>query len=336
MSAKLAEIAAHAGVSVATVSRVINGKAGVSDAKRQAVLTALDVCGYERPSRLRLQRAGLVGLIVPELGNPIFPTFAQSIESGLVSHGLVSVLCTQEPGGIAEDDYIELLLDRGVSGIVFVSGRHADSSADVGRYERLVRRGLPIVLINGFRAEVPAPFVSADDGLSMELAVRHLGSLGHRRIGLALGQERYLPARGKRAGYERAMRELLGSEVRGEWVEHTLFTLEGGQAAAGRLWDAGCTAVCCGSDMMALGAIRAARERGLSVPGQVSVVGFDDSPFMAFVDPPLTTVRQPVREMSRAAVAFLTEAISGGSPSPGELVFRPELVVRSSTGPVEA
>jgi DNA-binding LacI/PurR family transcriptional regulator len=334
MSAKLAEIAAQAGVSVATVSRVLNGKPGVSAAKRQAVLTALDVCGYERPARLRLNRAGLIGLIVPELSNPIFPTFAQFIESGLIGHGYASVLCTQEPGGISEDDYTELLLERGVAGIVFVSGRHADSLADPERYRRLVRRRLPIVLVNGVQAGVAAPFISTDDEMATELAVRHLASLGHRRIGLALGQSRYVPSIGKRAGYDRAMAQIAGGPPPEAWVQHTLFTVEGGHAAAARLLDAGCTAVCCGSDTMAIGAIRAARDRGLDVPGDVSVVGFDDSAFMAYIDPPLTTVRQPVREMSQAAVTSLMEGIAGGGPQPGELVFRPELVVRSSTGPV--
>src|SRR6185436_20932551 len=137
MRARLADIAAQAGVSEATVIRVLNGRPGVADGTRQAVLTALDVLGYERPTRLKKRSAGLVGLIVPELDNPIFPAFAQVIESALARHGYTPVLCTQTPGGVHEDDYTQMLLERGVAGIVFVSGLHADSSADPARYVAL-------------------------------------------------------------------------------------------------------------------------------------------------------------------------------------------------------
>ena len=138
MRARLSDIARQAEVSEATVSRVLNDRPGVSADTRQAVLTALDVLGYERPERLRKRSAGLVGLIVPELENPIFPAFAQIIESALAQSGFTPVLCTQTPGGVTEDEYVEMLLDRQVSGIVFVSGLHADTTADHDRYQRLV------------------------------------------------------------------------------------------------------------------------------------------------------------------------------------------------------
>src|SRR3954452_18216894 len=131
--ARLADIAVQAGVSEATVSRVLNGRPGVADGTRQAVLTALDVLGYERPTRLKKRSAGLVGLIVPELDNPIFPAFAQVIESTLAQHGYTPVLCTQSPGGVTEDEYVEMMLDRQVSGIVFVSSLSADTAADPSR-----------------------------------------------------------------------------------------------------------------------------------------------------------------------------------------------------------
>ena len=150
VKARLADIAAHADVSEATVSRVLNGKPGVAESTRQAVLTALDVLGYDRPSRLRRKSAGLVGLIVPELTNPIFPTFAQIIETALARHGYTPVLCTQTPGGVHEDDYVQMLLDRGVAGIIYVSGQHADTTTDAERYVTLRERGLPIVLVNGY------------------------------------------------------------------------------------------------------------------------------------------------------------------------------------------
>lgn len=329
---RLSDIATHAGVSEATVSRVLNGKPGVATATRQAVLTALDTLGYDRPARLRQHRAGLIGLIVPELNNPIFPAFAQVIESALASSGYAAVLCTMTAGGIREDDYTELL-ERGVAGIIFVNGEHADSRSDPERYRRLIDMGLPLVLINGYRTDIEAPFISNDDAASLDTAVAHLAALGHRRIGLVVGQERFVPSIRKTTGFRAGMAEYLGVDDASELIVNTLFTVEGGQAAAQELLDRGCTAICCGSDILAIGAIRGVRQRDLRVPEDVSVVGFDDSPMTAYLDPPLTTVRQPVREMSLAAVSSLLEEIGGAHAPPTELLYRPELVVRSSTSP---
>ncbi|MEN3310510.1 MAG: hypothetical protein V7603_6712 [Micromonosporaceae bacterium] len=325
---RLADIAVQAGVSEATVSRVLNDKPGVSPDTRQAVLTALDVLGYERPDRLRKRSAGLVGLVTPELENPIFPLFAQIIESALAQHGYTPVLCTQTPGGVTEDEYVEMLLDRAVAGIIFVSGLHADTTIDPDRYRKLIDRPLPVVLVNGYMPDVQAPFISCDDRAAGQLAVAHLVSLGHRRIGLISGPERFVPVQRKLAGYRAALRE----HDLEEHVELSLFGVEGGHAAAARLLDKGVTGIACGSDLMALGAIRAARSRGLAVPRDVSVVGYDDSPLVAFTDPPLTTLRQPVRAMSNAAAQALIDEINGQPPPRSEYVFGPELVVRGSTG----
>jgi alanine racemase len=333
MRARLSDIAAQAGVSEATVSRVLNDKPGVSGETRQAVLTALDVLGYERPDRLRRRSAGLVGLVVPELDNPIFPAFAQVIESVLAQQGYTPVLCTQTPGGVTEDEYVEMLLDRQVSGIVFVSGLHADTTADHDRYRKLLARGLPIVLVNGFAAGVEAPFISCDDRAAGELAVSHLVALGHRRIGLISGPERFMPVQRKLAGYRAAMGRLLdvAAPELESLVALSLFGVEGGAAATGRLIDRDVTAIVCGSDLMALGAIRESRSRGLRVPEDISVVGFDDSPLIAFTDPPLTTIRQPVSAMAVAAVRALVDEINGHAAPHSEYVFRPELIVRGST-----
>jgi len=333
MRARLSDIAAQAQVSEATVSRVLNDKPGVAPETRQAVLTALDVLGYERPARLRKRSAGLVGLVVPELDNPIFPAFAQVIESVLAQAGYTPVLCTQTAGGVPEDEYVEMLLDRQVSGIVFVSGLHADTTADPERYRKLVARRLPIVLVNGYADGIEAPFVSCDDRVAGELAVSHLVALGHRRIGLISGPERFLPVQRKLSGFRSTMTRLLDVPTADlqDLVALSLFGVEGGVAAASRLLDRGVTGIVCGSDLMALGAIREARSRGMQVPADISVVGYDDSPLIAFTDPPLTTVRQPVRAMAVAAVQALIDEINGQGAPHSEYVFRPELVVRGST-----
>ncbi|MFE0629038.1 LacI family DNA-binding transcriptional regulator [Streptomyces sp. NPDC058864] len=333
-TARLADIAAQAGVSEATASRVLNGKAGVAPATRQKVLAALDVLGYERPVRLRRRSAGQIGLITPELNNPIFPAFAQVIEQNLTGYGYTAVLCTQHPGGSTEDELVEALVERGVRGIVFLSGLHADVTADPERYARLLGQGVPYVLVNGFNPAIAGPYISPDERASARIAVQHLVELGHQRIGLAVGPNRFVPVHRKVEGFVEALGSLLGlgDEQAAECVQHTLFSVEGGHAAAGALLDKGCTGIVCGSDLMALGAVRAVRERGLTVPGDVSVVGYDDSPLIAFTDPPLTTVRQPVEAMGAAAVNALLEEIGGNPVQRSEFVFQTELVVRGSTG----
>jgi alanine racemase len=330
----LADIAAEAGVSQATVSRVLNDKPGVGDTARQAVLTALDVLGYERPARLKRRSAGLVGLVVPELTNPIFPAFAQVIETVLAQKGFTPVLCTQTPGGVSEDEYVESLLDHSVAGIIFVAGKHADSTADHDRYRTLIRQGLPIVCVNGYAEDVAAPFIGDDDSEAMELSVGHLVQLGHERIGLAVGPRRFTPSTRKADAFVTALeRRGEARPAAGRWVEESLYTLEGGHAAARRLIEREASAIVCASDMMALGVLRAARQSGMRVPEDLSVVGYDDSLLMAYVEPPLTTVRQAVGAMALAAVDALVEGIRGTPVPPQEYLFRPELVLRASTAP---
>ncbi|MFJ2271034.1 LacI family DNA-binding transcriptional regulator [Streptomyces sp. NPDC087849] len=330
MTRRLAQVAQKVGVSEATVSRVLNGKPGVSDATRKAVLSALDVLGYERPTQLRGERARLVGLVLPELQNPIFPAFAEVVGGALAQQGLTPVLCTQTKGGVSEADYVELLLQQQVSGVVFAGGLYQQDDAPHDHYGLLADRRIPVVLINAATAHLGFPGVSCDDSVAMEHAWRHLVSLGHERIGLVLGPSGHVPSQRKLATAH-AIAEAAGATVPDEWVARTMFSLEGGQAAATRLLDRGVTGIICAGDPLALGSVRAARRRGLSVPADVSVVGYDDSAFMNCTDPPLTTVRQPIEAMGRAAVELLCAQIGGRAVPSDELLFEPELVVRGST-----
>lgn len=335
MTSRLATIAARAGVSQATVSRVLNSKPGVATDTRNAVLAAVDVLGYDRPAALRVRTARLVGMIVPELTNPVFPALAQVIESALTSRGYTPVLCTSDPAGVSEPRYVGMLLDQGVSGIIFVSGRHADSTTSADLYRQVVERGVPAVFVNGPLEGVRAAFVSCDEAAAAHLAVGHLYDLGHRRIGLAHGPRRFSPVIRRRAGYLAAIRRR-HLAVEPELLAETDFSIEGGRSAGMALLDAGATAVVCASDLMALGVIGAVRERGLGVPAEVSVIGYDDSPLMAYADPPLSTVRQPVTQLGLAAVQALLDQVNDLGPPPTELLFRPDLVVRGSTGPAAA
>ncbi len=327
---RLADVAKKVGVSEATVSRVLNGKAGVSGTTREAVLTALDVLGYERPTQLRGERARMIGLVLPELQNPIFPALAEVVGGGLAQRGFTPVLCTLTAGGLSEADYVGMLLEQHVSGVVFAGGHHAQQAAPHEHHRLLRSRGIPVVLFNAAVDNLDFPCVSTDDATATWQAYTHLASLGHQRIGLVVGPQDHMPSRRKLGAFaENAGRAgVTGSAP----VEHALFSLEGGQAATTRLLRHGVTGVICGSDVLALGAVRAIRRAGLSVPGDVSVVGYDDSAFMNCTDPPLTTVRQPIESMGKAAVALLVNQIENVAVYAEELLFEPELVVRGSTG----
>ncbi|MEV7626082.1 LacI family DNA-binding transcriptional regulator [Actinoplanes sp. NPDC089786] len=321
MTSRLAAVAAYAGVSEATVSRVLHDKPGVAQATRDTVLTALDVFGFPRPRPVRGERARLVGLVLPDLSNPVFPAFADVIGVSLVRRGLVPVLCTRTSDGVSEAHYIQMLLRTQVGGIVFVGSSFADAGPEQVR--RLTERKLPMVLINAADENLGVPQVSIDDAAAVRQAVAHLAGLGHSRIGLILGPWGHLPSMRKLAGFAGP-------------VEHTVFSVEGGRAAAGRLLEQQVTGIVCASDALALGAIRAVRRQGLDVPADVSVVGFDDSTFMAMTDPPLTTLRQPIREMATAAVSSLVAQLDGRLLVTDEITFDPELVLRGSTAPLQS
>lgn len=186
------------------------------------------------------------------------------------------------------------------------------------------------MLINAAMGHLGFPGVSCDDSVAVEQAWRHLVSLGHERIGLVLGPSDHVPSQRKLAA-ARVLADEAGTSIPDEWVARGMFSLEGGQAAATRLLERGVTGIICAGDPLALGAVRAARRRGLSVPGDVSVVGYDDSAFMNCTEPPLTTVRQPIEAMGRAAVELLSVQIGGRAVPSDELLFEPELVVRGST-----
>lgn len=335
MTRRLAEVARKVGVSEATVSRVLNGKPGVAESTRQAVLTALDVLGYERPSKLRGERARLVGLVLPELQNPIFPAIAEVMGVGLAQRGFTPVLCTQTAGGVSEADYVELLLQQQVSGVVFAGGLYQEEDAPHGHYARLAERGLPTVLVNASIEGLGFPRVSCDDAVAVDQAMAHLLSLGHTSIGVLAGPTDHIPSRRKITAAQ-AVAKKAGIALGPDRIAHAWYSIEAAQAGAARLIDAGVTAIVCASDLMALGAIRAAKRAGRSVPGEISIVGFDDSFLMNCTEPPLTTVRQPIEPMCRMVIELLVRQVSGAPIQHDELLFEPELVVRASTGPAPA
>ncbi|MFF1922149.1 LacI family DNA-binding transcriptional regulator [Streptomyces sp. NPDC058221] len=327
---RLSQVAEFAGVSEATVSRVLNGSQDVASTTRDAVLSALDVCGIERPLRYRAPRAALIGLVVPDLQNPIFSAFAEALCGLLNKRGLIPVLCTRTADGVSEAHYIEMLLDQNIGGIVFIGASYADAGPEHGRALR--ERKVPMVLLNAADENLGVAQVRVDDALAAEQALTHLASLGHERIGMILGPVGHVPSARKLAGYAAfCSRRGDAPDAWRRLVAHALFTMEGGSTALPRLLAEGVTGIVCASDALALGAVRGARRQGLSVPKDLSVVGFDDSPFMVATEPPLTTSRQPIQAMATAAVAALVAQIDGHASANELMMFDTELIVRGST-----
>ncbi|WP_330294752.1 LacI family DNA-binding transcriptional regulator [Streptomyces sp. NBC_00503] len=328
MKVGITEVAARAQVSEATVSRVINRRQGVSKKTRDAVEQAMAEVGYERQTQ-----GQLVAVITEFVSNPFFADVAERIESALAPHGLKTVLCPAFPGGVQERDFISALVDKGVAAVVFLSASNTVEGADTETYELLRQRRVPYVGINGeFADGVPTPVFSTDDALAAELAVDHLHRLGHRRIGMASGPAGNQPADRRVRGFVESMAKR-GIEDPERWVVRQSYTVEGGQAAVGPLLALGATAIVAASDYMALGAIRGVRRHGRSVPGDVSVVGYDGSAITEFTDPPLTTVRQPADRLALEVGRSVLALVSNRDVPTGELLFDPELVIRATTGP---
>ncbi|MFI8420928.1 LacI family DNA-binding transcriptional regulator [Streptomyces sp. NPDC085479] len=328
MKVGIVEVAARAGVSEATVSRVINRRQGVAKKTRDAVETAMAELGYERPVQ-----GQLVALVTEHVSNPFFADVAERIEAALAPHGLKAVLCPAFPGGVQEPEYISAIVDKGIAAVVFLSSSNTVEGADTETYELLRARRIPYVGVNGVFADgVEVPVYSTDDRLAAELAVDHLYRLGHRAIGMASGPTGNHPADRRVQGFLDAMAKR-GVEDAARLVIRQSYTVEGGQAAAQTLLGLGATAIVAASDYMALGAIRGIRRQGRSVPEDVSVVGYDGSMITEFVDPPLTTVRQPADRLALEVGRSVLALVSNRAVPVGELLFDPELIIRSTTAP---
>jgi len=332
----LAEIAEAAGVSISTVSRVLNRRPGVNEETRRRVLKVLTEKPYAPRGLGALQRTGTLGLLVPELSNPVFPAFAEALETRAAGRGYSSVLCNTRSATMREEEYVRMLLARGVEGMVFVSPESTDTAASHDHYRQLKAEGVHMVFVNGGLPSLDVPEVGVDEQAAGYLATRHLLELGHRRIGFDSGPSRSMPSRLKAAGWVVALEEAgVGYSV--ELVATAPYGPAGGAEAMARLLETvRPTGVICSSDLMALGAISEAQHRGLQVPRDLSVVGFDDIPLASYCTPALTTLAQPIQDIAAAAVdGLLADLESDPTPPAHSRVFRPRLVVRDSTAPPE-
>jgi LacI family transcriptional regulator len=343
MTATIGDVARRAGVSTATVSRVLAGLGGAGPETRERVLVAARALGY-RPSgvarSLKLRTTQTLGLIITDIENPFFPQLVRAVEDVAREHGFALLLCNATDDEEREAAYLDLLVDRRVDGVVIaVSGlgdRHRDWLAEPP---------LPVVLVNSVAAGLPHPAITSDNIDGGRQAAAHLLDLGHRHIGVLTTGPRNADAPARVAGVRQGLAER-GLDPDSIAVVVGEAGVGGGEAALCRLLEAApaTTGVIAYNDLMAIGAMRAVQASGRTVPGDISVVGFDDIALAAYADPPLTTIAQSIGELGRWAVERLVERIvDGGSVPAGDGPGRPalpatvlpvRLVTRGSSGSV--
>lgn len=329
--ASLRDVAEMAGVSLATASRVASGTAAVRPATRVRVERAMRELMYVAPPRSSTLSA--IGLLVPELANPIFPALAEAMENRAAEQGLASILCNTGGSASNEVEYGQMLLARAVEGMIFISSEATDLRGEHGHYGRLVEAGAKIVFVNGAVPTIDVASVGIDERSAGELATQHLIELGHERIGFVAGPEYSRATIDKAAGRQMALTAARISPD--NLVAHAEWGVAGGQAAMAELLRLDRrrrpTAVICSSDLMAIGALRAARDAALHVPDDLSIVGFDGIQAGEWTEPPLTTLVQPIEELAHAAVDTLSLLFAANGRRVPHLVFRPQLLVRGST-----
>lgn len=332
MATTLADIAAKAGVSQATVSRVINAKPGVSEDLRGTVMSTIASLGIPLE---RIQRNGsrLVAIFTPDLSNPIFPEYLTAITTLLAQQGFLVLTCPCTPTGTSEEGYLSMLQNQPITAAIFLCGKYDTKGAPLTVYKSLSEHNIPAAFLNGAERDMDGLFAGTDDKTAMTMALRHLRDLGHQKIGLLLGDLNHYPSIAK---YEAALKffEQEGIKHPAALTAWTTYGVESGQMAAKSLLEHGATAVACASDQLALGALKAANIMGLSIPDDVSVTGYDDSPAMKYMSPSLTTVRQPVKQICQSTVNGLLAMMENRKLAARRdvLLFEPELVVRESTG----
>lgn len=277
---------------------------------------------------------GAIGLLLPELSNPIFPVLAQAMEARATAAGLASILGNTTGASLREADYVHMLLDHQVDGFIFISCEMTHLAGDHAHYARLLQDGARMVFVNGALDDLDVPSIGVDERHAGQLATQHLIGLGHRRIGFVAGPDDYLPTREKGEGREDAL-TAAGIDPDG-LVAHRKFSVEGGRSALRELMGKPLppTGVICSSDLMAIGVLQEARELGLRVPADLSVVGFDGIEAAGWMSPPLTTIEQPIDEIAATAVDALRTLIAEPDRSLPSFVFKAKLRRRGSTGPV--
>ncbi|TLM82661.1 LacI family transcriptional regulator [Pseudarthrobacter sp. NamE2] len=327
----ITEIAAKIGVSAPSVSKVLNGRSDVAPATRLKIEKALQEHNYQRhASQTGTPSAPLVDLVFHELDSAWSIEIIRGVENAAGRHGLGVVLSDLGGQHSPQPRWMEEVLARRPLGVILVL-----SALTPEQRRQLDTRGIRYVVLDT-DGEPPSdvPAVGSNNWYGGLSATRHLLSLGHRRIAIISGPEDVLCSRARVGGYRAAHAEA-GVPVFADAIRWSDFSVAGGFEHGSALLTRADrpTAIFAGSDMQALGVLRAARELNIEVPGDLSVVGYDNLPLAAWVAPSLTTIHQPLNEMAETAVKMVLDMARGTDPRPRSVELATELVVRESSGP---
>lgn len=325
----IADVAQEAGVSMMTVSRVINHKDGVSEQTTQRIWEIINQLGY-RPSGLARGLASsktrTLGLVVPDIGNPFFSDIARSLEQRAYANGYNVFLCNTDEEPERELVVLQSLDEKRVDGLVLCSSRLTD--ADL--IENLARFPAA-VLVNRDLPDRVGCSISVNDELGATIAVEHLLQSGHQAIGYLAGPQASVSGAGRILGYQKAFQNS-GANINSDWVRYCIPNAASAQEATSILLSdhPELTALFCYNDLMAVGALKAAASLGRIVPDDLAVVGFDDIPLAELVTPALTTCRVPRYEMGQNALDLLLAQISNRTEDCQDMLIQPELIIRQS------
>ncbi|MGC7094625.1 LacI family DNA-binding transcriptional regulator [Amycolatopsis lurida] len=326
----IAQIAVEAGVSIPTVSKVVNGRTDVAAATRERVEEIIRRYGYQRRSDERARRSNLLELMFHELESIWALEIMRGVEQVASEHDLAVVLSESQGRLTPGRGWLEKVLARRPIGVVSV---FSDLSAD--QLAKLESRNIPVVVVDPVGEPGERTYsIGATNWNGGLIATRHLLELGHRRIAVIGGPERVLCSRARVDGYRAAL-ETAGVPVDPALVRYGDFHVEAGRAQLTELLKLADrpTAVFAGSDLQAFGVYEAARAAGLRIPEDISVIGFDDLPVAGWVGPPLTTIRQPLQEMAAAGTRLLLALARGEEAEHRRVELATSLVVRQSTAP---
>jgi DNA-binding LacI/PurR family transcriptional regulator len=326
----LRDVAKVAGVSIATASRVLNNHEYVSEKTRNKVLSAVEDLGY-RPSRLavglRTGRTRIFGLIISDIGNPYFASVVRGIEDIAYANGYNLILCNSDEDPEKEELYINVFLDSAVSGAIIACAREDSMCGG-----KLLDAGIPIVAMDRRMMNFNVDTVITNNVKGAYEAVIHLIEQGHRKIGFIGGPLHTTTGRERWEGYKKALSEH-GYELNQDLIKLGNFKQRSGQEAASELLekDDRPTALFAANNFMTLGALNSIHDKGLKIPDEIAIVGFDDLPWAQSLDPPLTAVEQSANELGKTAADLLIKRIDDPNRPITTVTLNTNLVVRKSS-----
>ena len=334
------DVAERAGVSASTVSRVFGNSNRISGATQDRVRQAAQELAYEPANRANGASAGatrkgtgLVGVVLPDVQSPYWGVMARGVLDGLARRGVHGIVCNSDREPQRERALSEELRERGVDGIIISPLQMRVPQRENPAASALLEHNVPTVFIGNLTNNADLDYVTSDPQSGIILGIDHLVELGHERIALIGGKHTQGIAVGRWLGYQEALVNN-GLPIRADYMVETDLLIAGGEAAMRQLWQLPTppTAVVAVNDLSALGAVRFCRTQGLNVPGQMSVIGFNNVPWTELVTPALTTVAQPAYEVGASAAALLHQRIQQPNLSPQHRILDCRLVVRDTTG----